>query len=854
MRRLLLILLILAILSAAGIAGLHYVMERVLPAKVQEWAASASQTLGRRITIGRVRVHLWRGLVLEQVSIGEDRRYGETPFLTIDQVAGKVLFLPLLKNRQFVIPTLRITRPQVRLLQDTEGIWNFQSLQRSKARPSGTAGRLPLLIPRLVVENGGVEISSQKQHPPLHIQFQDLNLEAHLSLPAKIRWSLSTQLDTTPPAPAIAIRSNGSYDLRSRKIFSKEQSSIPLKGALSILPSRWVRPVESLEGTAVLELTLAGNPETGPCAVEGSVKGEGLSWKVHLPRDQVFQGSGNLRLDFQGLIPSLKGTEPWKHVSGGLALDRVTVGPFPSIGELKDMTGLIRFNPTGLQMEGLTAALPSGGLLTMSGSLANDEKKTLLLRANTASLPLSQLSLASPKIQGFAEAMKASGRVAVEANVEGALRPTLSFHPTVLATLKEGSLDLPRAGPVREVTGLIRWQPDLLTVTDLTGRFRDHPFRAEGSLANFARPEIDARASWGHFFSEMRLSIDGNRMEIHEFSGRYGAGTLRIFGEVAGLNSKGAATEMTGNLYGEAAFRVEELAAILPQPPTWLRNPPLRGQMATRWILKGPLAQPTQWQFSLKGSSPLLTYQEIPLEQLTLEVEHHEGLLTLSSAKAALAGGTVRITGSLAYQQPRQPWSGTLAVKNVELAALANQLKWKTQNLSGLLSVDWEGEGHGALPANIQGKGTVQVTGGRILEFPLLGPLADLLKAPTLKTIAFQEAEGPFTLSEGALRTESFQVRSPQATLMILGSGGFLKGTDSPINWRILPTFSSELLPEEARSKVGRAIAQGTTYLMGEIRITGTWRNPKRTFVSKPVTQILNEQLFNLQDVLKDLF
>jgi hypothetical protein len=90
--------------------------------------------------------------------------------------------------------------------------------------------------------------------------------------------------------------------------------------------------------------------------------------------------------------------------------------------------------------------------------------------------------------------------------------------------------------------------------------------------------------------------------------------------------------------------------------------------------------------------------------------------------------------------------------------------------------------------------------------------------------------------------------------MTIVGSGGFLKGADSPIDWKVFPTLSPELIPEESRSKIGKAIVQGTSYLVGEIQITGTWKNPKRNFVPKPITQILNEQLFNIQDLLKDLF
>ena len=135
-----------------------------------------------------------------------------------------------------------------------------------------------------------------------------------------------------------------------------------------------------------------------------------------------------------------------------------------------------------------------------------------------------------------------------------------------------------------------------------------------------------------------------------------------------------------------------------------------------------------------------------------------------------------------------------------------------------------------------------------------MGKFADFLGLPTLHKIRFQEAQGPFRLSDGKIQTDSLQLKSPQATLTITGWGGFLQGVQSPIRWRILPTFAPELIPEESRRVIGKVIAQGASYFIGEVQVSGTWKEPKRKFISKPVTQILNEQIFNLQDLFKEIF
>ncbi len=130
------------------------------------------------------------------------------------------------------------------------------------------------------------------------------------------------------------------------------------------------------------------------------------------------------------------------------------------------------------------------------------------------------------------------------------------------------------------------------------------------------------------------------------------------------------------------------------------------------------------------------------------------------------------------------------------------------------------------------GTAGILLAGGQILEIPLLGRFAEFLSLPVLSAIRFQEAEGPFRVKEGRVETDSLVLRSPRAVLTISGWGGFLQGTESPIQWKILPSFTSDV--------IGTAIAKGTSYVVGEVQLVGTWKEPKRKFVS-PLQNILRK-------------
>jgi len=848
----------LALLIVGAIGGLEYVNRVVLPVKVRGWAEqTASQALGRTVTIQKIRIHLWYGILLDGVTVSEDARYGQKPFLEIEQISGQVLILPLFNKKQIVIPSLRIVRPAIQLIQDPNGLWNMQSLilshesPPSKSEPENKTSGLHLVVPRVVIEDGQLTLFLQKSPSPFKLHFEHVGAEAHLALPAQVRWSVQTH-----PAAGAAeeIHLAGSYDLQKHLFSMQNRFAVSLKTVLPLLPQRINSSFSAADGILAADFSLI-RPREGPFTLKGSLQTKELHWKMRLRSPlgrgpnaaNHLEGQGNCRLDFSGQFPPKDPATPWAGWHGTLVADKLAVGPLPWVGQLRDIVGQMEITPDGVRTEQMTATLSSGENLSLSGSLLNDEQKTIRLLIKSTLL-LQQLPPLPDPFQAWIKKAKPTGETALEAIVEGTLRPSLSLQPTITGNFHGASFLCPGLGLLQQISGKIRWQPDLLTVTKLTGQYQEQAFQCEGSLVNFSQPEIDAHAAWGPLSFDTRLSVDGKQIEVHSFSGQYGQGTFRVFGQI------GLENEPVGNLYGEASVLWEELGTLVPHPPTWLKTFPLKGNLSGRWILEGPLLKPQECTIGIKATSPRLLYQDVPLEQFSMDLMSDSGRISVRSAKATVAEGAVSAHGDWAYQKSLFPWKAGLKAEGVELAALARDLKWQTEKLSGQMNLEWSGQGESSGLDSIQGNGTIHIGGGRIAELPLLGQFADFLGIPTLRTIMLQEAQGAFRIEHGTIQSDGLQIRAPQASLNILGSGGFLQGKDSPIDWRIVPTLAPELIPEDIRSRIGRAIAHGTSYLIGEVRIKGTWKNPKRTFTPKPITQILNDQIFNLQDLFKQLF
>lgn len=801
----------LLLLGVLGAAGVEYLNRYILPVKAKgAFETFASDALARKVTVGRVRIHLWHGILLENLEIQEDARYGKGPFLKVDRISAHILYLPFFKKREIIIPTLRIARPRLQLIQDPQGLWNFQSLRLQSPR-TPSQRRFHLVIPRIVLSDGAVEIEMREPEYAATFQCKNIDAQARVASPDKIRWLAGMRLVSSSEIP---LKLSGTYAPSKRQILLQAQAPLRLKAVRDFLPREMLEKIPSLEG------------------------------------------QGDVELQFDGTLAASQKSAGFARWAAVANIKQMNVSSIPYLGEVKQLSGRLEASPGGWRLQQLSGFTASGRPLTAAGFIRNDAEKSFSLDLKTTAA-LSELPALPQKLKLQIQSMHPQGQATLELTAEGSLHPALTIHPVVTGNLQDVSLKLPPLGTLEEVRGTIRWQPDLLTVTNLEGRYRSIPFSAEGSLVNFVKPEIDFKAAWGKLNLESQITLDEGRAQIHSALARYRGNSARILGEAVGVSLNGIAEDAAVNLYGESVVELSdlpELAAFFPHSAAWMEKFPLKGVVSTRWLLEGPVETPNLWKLMLKNSSDKLTLHGLEFNQAALEAQIQKGACTVSAAQALVAGGRIELTGSLETHKPRFPWNAQVRIQSVELAKLAQQLRWKTEDLSGELFIDWQGQGMGTDPASIQGKGKLQVLGGRIMELPLLGRFADFLGLPTLRTLPLQETQGAFTVADGAVQADALQIRAPQATLNITGTGGFLKGSDSPVNWRVIPTLAPELIPEETRAKIGKVIAKGASYFIGEIRITGTWNHPKRSFVPKPIIQILNEQLFNLQDLLKDLF
>lgn len=134
----------------------------------------ASEALGRKVQVGNLSLSILGGsLGIDDLSVSDDPKFSASPFLTAKRVKVGVELMPLIFSQQVNVTEVTIINPQVVMLKDPSGRWNFSSMGGSSTptgkKPDAGGGSntaSPVSIKELSLEDGQITLgntNSQKR-------------------------------------------------------------------------------------------------------------------------------------------------------------------------------------------------------------------------------------------------------------------------------------------------------------------------------------------------------------------------------------------------------------------------------------------------------------------------------------------------------------------------------------------------------------------------------------------------------------------------------------------------------------------------------------------------------------------
>src|SRR5258706_16080335 len=104
----------------------------------------ASAALGRKVEVGNLSLSLFTGsLAADNLSIADDPKFSKSPFLTAKSIKVGVELVPLPLRKDLNITNIVIDSPEVTLLRNPGGEWNYSSFGASASKSQGKQAAPP---------------------------------------------------------------------------------------------------------------------------------------------------------------------------------------------------------------------------------------------------------------------------------------------------------------------------------------------------------------------------------------------------------------------------------------------------------------------------------------------------------------------------------------------------------------------------------------------------------------------------------------------------------------------------------------------------------------------------------------
>lgn len=160
-------------------------------------AQRVGRAIGREVSLGELRVSLWRGLGAEAhgVRVSQAPEYGPEPFLEAEGLRVHVQLLPLLRG-QVKVTSAVLEQPRIRVVRDAAGRWSLTDLLKSPpahgpTRPPADTprpGKAPVvagvLLSEVTVHGGEIALVQQAERTADILTVTDLELSARQADPA----------------------------------------------------------------------------------------------------------------------------------------------------------------------------------------------------------------------------------------------------------------------------------------------------------------------------------------------------------------------------------------------------------------------------------------------------------------------------------------------------------------------------------------------------------------------------------------------------------------------------------------------------------------------------------------------
>lgn len=824
------------------------------------------QTLGREVEVQEIGVTVWGGIGarLTQFRIADDPDFSTDAFVRADDLQVNVALWPLL-SQEIQVSRLILNSPQIQLIRDEQGQFNFTSLSQpaTASTPQETpqtlqgsdetaAPPLLLLVAFLDIQNGDVRYMDRQAGTDFRVT--QLDLRAHdVSLDESVRLELD--------AAILSDQQNISLDVQAGPVGQglEHPNAIPLDGDITISQL----DLNTLQQTLpdIAQHLPSGLGLSGPLSLQTEVSGRvgALQLSDMDLRAAIFD-SGDPNLQVTGSFGPI-GAEVSDPLAESTLDATVTLGPL-ALERVRQFGPVSEYLPPDLSVEGpVSVTVQASGIPT---NLA----LTGQVEATDSALRFGELF---NKPTGSVFALSTQARLTPQAVAFQEL--TLNLHTlTLMASGNVGfdapTLDLTVDSNQAELAELHDLLP-LLQDYGAAGTFETH-LQVAGPLATEQFPKLTGTLSLqdGSATPEQlakpltdiqaAITLTGQGAELTKTTARIGESELQLEGQVERFQPLKAAYELHAPVLRLADLQAEAsedlLETVSATGRVWLQNGDLRhaGQLSSK---QGRVAQMHYTDLQLDSS---VADQVAKIDRFKLHA--FEG----------------RLDGSGQYDFGAKPprMAVTAQVDAVNLTEFFRSALAQTDPpVQGTAALDFTVSGRGhtwdTLKPALRGQGKAEITDGALREFNLAeGVLSGLTGVPGLSLVLpqqlrekypeifasphteFDEFASQFSLGNGKIKLDRLRITARDFRTQAEGWMDFEQQVDATASLTLSQTLSSDLMRV---TKELRYIANAEDRVEIPFALAGVFPTVRPTLDAQQIGTLIQRATTRaLQDVVQE--
>jgi AsmA protein len=808
--------------------------------------------LGRPVTLGTLHLRLLPLSVrIDGVTIGESAAFSSPrPFAKADEVYVSVGLFSLLSGSPNV-KAVELDRPEIELIRNAQGVWNFSSIGNTGQAPQpakgGTGGGQSLSLHKLEIDDGKVALTDQlKQQPRAvydHIDAEltdftpgkpfDVALSVHLPGEGKQTIALDARLGPVQGVPASAIPIDGHFKLQevtlsglSRfasgaippntnttasgdgSVKSKNEEltltgnlklqnttvrgvkiDYPIEARYDLTDNRKTDMITIREGDVKLgdtPISITGNYDAGKTPanldLKLNAKNAGIAEMARLAgafgvaMNPAYQVKGTINADL-----SAKGPQNNPQLSGSLQAKNIEAKGGEIKGAVKVPEIDVTLSPSTILSNPFVAQSGSTKLnASFSLTQYSTPNSTIDATVKTDGADVGELvNMAKAYGVDAAKGMTGSGKLSLNAHVQGPIKDTAKLNYSGSGTLSNVSLSSPDlAKPLNIQSANLSLAQNGASIQNLSASLGSSDIHGNFSATNLAAPNV-------------RFALTSNKIDVNEL------GQLQPSGE-----SK--APSKTGNTQ-----------------PSLLDKTTGGGTIEAKSIVA----------------------QEIVLSNVKATAKLDKGLISLAPLSANLFGGsesgtltldtrpatpTVAVNSKLSGIDSNQLLSAVSSVKNKLYGGLA-----ASANLRFALASS------AALAKTLNGQLSFNLANGHLTGMNILGELSRIgnflggTSQQSKSETPLKKFSGTLNIQNGVANTNDLVAELNEGSL---SAKGILNLADQTINMHATAVLSSGISQTVGGSKIGgflnTALANNKGELVLPVLVTGSLDKP--TFAPDP--------------------